>query len=107
MTVARSHYLVRQVVACVFRVLHPYATLACGFALGYTTIMADITYQDVQRAVQEATRGIQNDLQRLSNTITTIANQAQFIDDLQRSVQELRQEIDRHDPRAELAMQQL
>ena len=87
--------------------MYPYATLAYGFALGYTTAMAEITYQDVQRAVQEATRGIQNDLQRLSNTIVTIANQAQFIDDLQRSVQELRQEVERHDPRTELAMQQL
>lgn len=69
--------------------------------------MADITYQDVQRAVQDGTRNLQADVQRMSHDISAVSSQAQLIDDLQRALQQLQTEIQRHDPRSEASMQQL
>lgn len=66
----------------------------------YTKAMAELTYYDVQRAVQDALRELQNEL-------TKIDNQTQRIDDLQRSMQQLQNEIQRHDPRSEQGMQAL
>jgi cell shape-determining protein MreC len=62
--------------------------------------MADLTYYDVQRAVQEALQSVRNDM-------SNIANQTQYIDDLQRTVQQLQSENMRHDPRSEQSMQLL
>lgn len=69
--------------------------------------MADLSYQDVQRAVQDGTRNLQGDVQRLSNDMSGVVSQAQLIDDLQRALQQLQSEIQRHDPRSEASMQQL
>ena len=69
--------------------------------------MADLTYNDVQRAVQDAMRSLQNDMQRLNNTVSTIENQAQYIDDVQREIQNLENATMRHDPRSELSMQHI
>ncbi len=69
--------------------------------------MADLSYQDVQRAVQDGTRNLQSDVQRLSNDMSSVVPQAQLIDDLQRALQQLQSEIQRHDPRSEASMQQL
>ncbi len=67
--------------------------------------MADLTYQDVQRATQDAVRGVQGDLQRLTNDVANISRQAQFIDDLQRSVQELNNNSQRSDPSDQVVYQ--
>lgn len=69
--------------------------------------MAELSYQDVQRAVQDAMRQLQGDVQRLNTSITTISQQAQWIDDIQRDLQALQTEVSRHDPRSEQTMQQL
>lgn len=60
--------------------------------------MADLTPQDVQRAVQDALHTLQNDL-------ANVANQTQHIDDLQRAVQQIQNESQRHDPRSEQGIQ--
>jgi len=51
--------------------------------------MADLSYNDVQRAVQDSMRNMQSDIQRLVNDSSNIAQQAQLIDDISRDVQEL------------------
>ena len=69
--------------------------------------MAELSYQDVQRAVQDAVRNLQGDVQRLSSGLSSVAQQAQLIDDIQRSIQALQSETLRHDPRSEQTMQQV
>ncbi len=66
-----------------------------------------MTYQDVQRAVQDGMRQVQSDMQRLTNNVANISNQANYIDDLQHSLQNIESEISRHDPRSEVALQQI
>ncbi|HYG83397.1 MAG TPA: hypothetical protein VD907_00785 [Verrucomicrobiae bacterium] len=55
--------------------------------------MADLTYNDVQRAVQDAIRSVQNDTQRLVNDSSSIAQQVQLIDDISRDVQDIHRAI--------------
>lgn len=81
--------------------------IAYSFLLRYTDDMSELTHQDVQRIVQDATRTLQGDLQRLTGDISSVAQQAQWIDDIQRSLQQLQAEVSRHDPRSEQTMQQL
>lgn len=69
--------------------------------------MAELTYQDVQRAIQDAVRSMQADIQRLTIDLTAVSQQAQRIDDIQRSLQALQSEMSRHDPRSEQTMQQI
>ncbi|HEX6258831.1 MAG TPA: hypothetical protein VFZ48_05100 [Candidatus Saccharimonadales bacterium] len=51
--------------------------------------MSDLSYNDVQRAVQDGVRNVQSDVQRLVNDMSNVSQQAQLIDDISRDVQEL------------------
>lgn len=67
--------------------------------------MADLSYQDVQRAFQGPMRNLQSDMQRLATDISNLSNQATRIEEVQRLVTNLQAEIQRHDPRSEQTMQ--
>lgn len=76
--------------------------------------MADLSYGDVQRAVQDGLRNMQADVARLSGQVSTISQQSQFIDDIQALVQRLAGQLSRleiqtrrHDPRSEQGTAQL
>ena len=76
--------------------------------------MADLSYSDVQRAVQDGLRNMQSDVQRLQNQVSIISQQSQFIDDIQAVVQQLYAQLSRierqsqgHNPRTELGTAQL
>lgn len=52
--------------------------------------MADpLNYNDMQRAVQDGIRNVQNDLQRVSNTLMTICPQIERINDIELVLREL------------------
>ena len=51
--------------------------------------MADLSYNDVQRAVQDSTRNVQNDLQRVSNILITMSQQLERVNDIEAAVREL------------------
>lgn len=76
--------------------------------------MADLSYSDVQRAVQDGLRNMQADMARLSGQVSQISQQSQFIDDIQALVQRLAGQLSRlegqtrrHDPRTEMGTAQL
>jgi ParB-like chromosome segregation protein Spo0J len=70
--------------------------------------MADLTYQDMQRAVQDGIRSMQSDMQRLTNDVAGLSQRTpQRFDDMQRDIQQLQGELSRHDPRSEQTMQQI
>lgn len=76
--------------------------------------MADLSYGDVQRAVQDGLRNVQADVARLSNQVSTISQQSQLIDDIQILVQRLAGQLSRlerqtrrHDPRSEQGTAQM
>lgn len=51
--------------------------------------MAELNYGDMQRAVQDGIRNLQNDLQRVSNTLITLTPQIERIDDMEAAMREL------------------
>lgn len=55
----------------------------------YTEGMADLTYNDIQRAAQDAVRNVHQDVQRLSALVGSVQDQTQYIDDIQRDLQNL------------------
>lgn len=76
--------------------------------------MAEMTYGDVQRAVQDGLRNVQADVQRLSNQVSSISQQSQLIDDIQALAQRLSGQLARlerqsqgHNPRTEMGTAQL
>jgi Holliday junction resolvasome RuvABC endonuclease subunit len=78
------------------------------------SVMAELSYSDVQRAVQDGLRNLQADVARLSNQVSAINQQSQFIDDIQALVQRLSAQITRierqsmgHNPRTEMGTAQL
>jgi hypothetical protein len=73
--------------------------------------MADLSYSDVQRAVQDGLRNMQVDVQRLSGQMVTVSQQS---DAIQQMVQQLYAQLARlerqsrgHNPRTELGTAQL
>lgn len=76
--------------------------------------MADLTYSDVQRAVQDGLRNMQADIQRLSGQVSSISQQSQFINETQTLVRQLSTQLARlerqtmgHNPRTEMGTAQL
>lgn len=57
--------------------------------------MADLTYNDVARAVTDGLRNLQNEVSRISSSVGNVDRQAQLIDDIQRQLQAVEQKIDR------------
>lgn len=55
--------------------------------------MADLTYNDMQRAVQDGVRNVHNDVQRVVNDVNTISNQVQGNDAVQRALQDVQQSV--------------
>ncbi len=75
--------------------------------------MTELSYGDVQRAVQDGLRNMQADVQRLNSQVSQISQQSQLIDRIQQTVQQLEahvtrlsQETRRHDPISEQATAQ-
>lgn len=52
--------------------------------------MSDLTYKDVQRAVQESIRNLENNVQNLANDMATMKTQNQALSDIARDLQTLR-----------------
>jgi len=76
--------------------------------------MADLSYGDVQRAVQDGLRNVQADVARLSGQVSQISQQSQLINDTQALVRQLSGQLLRlerqsklHDPRSEQGTAQL
>lgn len=55
--------------------------------------MADVSYSDVQRAVQDSIRNIEADVQRLTANVNNITSQIQALSDIARDIQTLRQNL--------------
>ncbi len=55
--------------------------------------MADLSYSDVQRAVQDGLGNVRNDLQRIVNDMGGVAQASQRIDDIEREVIELQRMV--------------
>ena len=75
--------------------------------------MAELSYGDVQRAVQDGLRNVQNGFQQLASQVSKGSQQSQ-LDNLQQSMQQLdahitrlEQQVRRHDPLSEQMTQQL
>lgn len=76
--------------------------------MDYTICMADLSYQDIQRAVQDGVRNMQSDTQRItSEVMNQAAKLSQRFDELQRDVTQMQSELSRHDPRSEQTTQQI
>jgi hypothetical protein len=69
--------------------------------------MADLSYSDVQRAVQDGLQNMRADVQRLSNQISVISQQSQLIDAMNTRLARLEGQTRRHDPRSEQGTAQL
>jgi len=76
--------------------------------------MADLSYGDVQRAVQDGLRNVQADVARLGTQVSAINQQSQLIDDIHSLVQQLSNQLTRleqrsmgHNPRTEMGTAQL
>ncbi len=67
--------------------------------------MADLTYQDIQRAIKDALQNTHEEIRRVENQITSL--QYGLRQDVQQSLYRLEQESNRHDPRSEQATQQI
>lgn len=57
--------------------------------------MADLSYGDVQRAVQDGLRNMQADVARLNAQVSTISQRSQFLDDIQALVRQLSSQLSR------------
>lgn len=51
--------------------------------------MSDLSYNDMQRAVQDGVRNVHSDVQRVVNDVNTIVSQVQGNDAVQRSLQDV------------------
>ena len=69
--------------------------------------MADLTYQDVNRAVNDALKPTQGELYKMSSSLRDIANKTQYIDEMMLSLKNIQTSAGRHDPKSEMAMQNL
>ncbi|EDK72482.1 hypothetical protein TM7_0389 [candidate division TM7 genomosp. GTL1] len=63
--------------------------------------MADLQYNDVQRAVQDGIRNIQGDLQRLINDMHQAVQQIQYTDETMRMVQDIQRILQHTQPAIE------
>lgn len=57
--------------------------------------MAELSYGDMQRAVQDGLRNIQSSVSQIVNTTSGMQSQTQHIDDVLRAVQEIHQQVSR------------
>ena len=55
--------------------------------------MADLTYNDVQQAVQASIRNLENDMQRLTNDMANLITQVQAISTMAQDIQIIRQNL--------------
>ncbi len=55
--------------------------------------MSDLTYNDVQRAVQDSLRNLENDIKNLANDMATMKTQTQALSDIARDLQLMRQNL--------------
>lgn len=69
--------------------------------------MAELSYQDVSRAVNDALKPTQGELYKLSSSVRDIANKTQYIDELMTSIRTIQNSANQHDPKSEMAMQNL
>ena len=69
--------------------------------------MADLTYQDVSRAVNDALKPIQGEIYKISSSLRDIANKTQYIDEMMLSLKTIQNNAGRHDPKSEMAMQNM
>ncbi|NCU30880.1 hypothetical protein EOL73_02425 [Candidatus Saccharibacteria bacterium] len=69
--------------------------------------MADLTYQDVNRAVNDALKPTQGELCKISSSLRDIANKTQYIDELMQSMRILQGNTNKHDPKSEMTMQNI
>lgn len=55
--------------------------------------MADLTYNDVQQAVQTSIRNLESDVQRINNDMSNLATQVQAISTMAQDIQLIRQNL--------------
>ncbi len=69
--------------------------------------MAELSYQDVSRAVNDALKPTQSEIYKLTSLVRDIANKTQYIDELMLSMKMLQGSVNKHDPKSEMAMQNI
>jgi hypothetical protein len=69
--------------------------------------MTELSYQDVNRAVNDALKPAQSELYKLSSSMRDIANKTQYIDELMQSMRTLQGSANKHDPKSEMNMQNI
>lgn len=55
--------------------------------------MAELRYNDIQRAVQDALRTVQNDMQRISATVNMVERHAERIDTVEMGVRDMQRNV--------------